>query len=235
MANNDKPNVHAGHRDRLRARFLKEGLDNFEDHNVLELLLFYCIPVRDTNGDAHNLMDRFGSLSAVFDADFNELCEVKGIGDKSATLIKMIPELFRKYEIDKLDKAELALADSKSIANYVSKYFKGLTEEHLYVLCMDSNCRPLAFDAVSKGKKNVTAVERKQIIMCAAKTDATNVILVHNHPSGITAPSRADINVTIQIADFLKEAGFLLADHIIIGHGDEYFSFRDNPKWKNLF
>ena len=96
----EKKNVHEGHRDRLRQRFLQEGLENFQDHNVLELLLFYSIPRKDTNEEAHNLINRFGSLSGVFDASFEELCEVKGIGENSAALIKIMPELFKKYEVD---------------------------------------------------------------------------------------------------------------------------------------
>ena len=94
----ENKNIHEGHRDRLRKRFLDEGLDNFHDHNVLELLLFYSIPRKDTNEEAHNLIDTFGSLSGVFNASHEDLCKVKGIGENTATLIKMMPELFKKYE-----------------------------------------------------------------------------------------------------------------------------------------
>ena len=97
----EKTNVHEGHRQRIRERFLKEGLENFHDHNILELLLFHSIPVKDTNEEAHALINRFGSLSEVFDADYEELCKVKGIGERSALLIKLMPELFREYEKDK--------------------------------------------------------------------------------------------------------------------------------------
>lgn len=228
-------NVHEGHRERLRGRFLEDGLENFYDHNILELLLFYSIPVKDTNKEAHNLMNRFGSLSEVFDADYEELCRVDGIGERSATLIKLMPELFRRYELDKLNRDEVRLNSSELVAKYVSKYFKGLTEEKLYLLCLDNNCKMLSFDLISEGTINATMLNNRKITECAIRTNAASVILVHNHPSGVTAPSKMDINATIDMADVMESVGIRLNDHIIIGHGDEYFSFRASQKWKHIF
>lgn len=228
-------NVHAGHRERLRERFLKEGLDNFQDHNVLELLLFYSVPMKDTNEEAHALMNTFGSLSAVFDASFEELCEVKGVGARTATLIKLMPSLFRKYEIDKLNRDDVTLNSAELVAKYTSKYFKGLTEEKLYLLCLDSNCRMLSFDLVSSGTVNSTPLNNRFISEKAFTSKAASIILVHNHPSGITAPSTMDVNATTGIMDAMKLIGVRLSDHIIIGHGDDYFSFRRSDKWKYIF
>ena len=92
-------NLHEGHRQRLKERFLREGLDHFEPHTVLELLLFYAVPQRDTNELAHRLIARFGSLDAVFDAAFDELCAVEGIGRNTATLLKLVPDLTRRYPV----------------------------------------------------------------------------------------------------------------------------------------
>ena len=228
-------NVHEGHRERLRERFLKEGLDNFWDHNVLELLLFYSIPLKDTNEEAHALIDKFGSLSAVFDADFEELCEVKGIGERSATLIKLMPALFRKYETDKLNKDDVILNSAELVAKYASKHFKGVTEEKLYLLCLDSNCRMLSFDLISSGNINSTPLNNRLITEFAFASKAASIILVHNHPSGITAPSKMDINATTDILDAMRLIGVRLSDHIIIGHGDDFFSFRKSEKWKHIF
>lgn len=228
-------NVHEGHRQRLRERFLRDGLEGFQDHNVLELLLFFSIPVRDTNEDAHRLMNEFGSLSGVFDAKYEDICKVRGIGERTALLIKLVPELFRRYEVDKLNKDTVMLNSADLVAGYVSKYFKGLTEEKLYALYLDSNCKLLSFQLISSGGVNSAPMNNRLIAEYAYSTNAASIILVHNHPSGICAPSRKDIDVTIAMADILGTIGIRLSDHIIIGNGDDYFSFRLSPKWKHIF
>lgn len=232
---NTNKNVHEGHRDRLRQRFLDEGLDNFQDHNVLELLLFYSIPRKDTNEEAHNLIDTFGSLSGVFNASYEDLCKVKGIGENSATLIKMMPELFKKYEVDIINNDDVVLNKSELIAKYVSSYFKGLTTEKMYLLCLDSACRVLSFNLISEGIVNATPLNIRTIMEISLKYNASQLILVHNHPSGIVAPSRNDIDATMGIQDLMRKMGMKLSDHIIIGHGDDYFSFRKSDKWKYIF
>lgn len=228
-------NVHAGHRERLRNRFLKDGLDSFEDHNILELLLFYSISRKDTNEEAHALINEFGSLANVFDASYEDLCQVKGIGERTAMLIKLMPALFRKYETDKLNKENVMLYSAELVAEYTSKYFKGLTEERLYLLCLDSNAQIVSFDLISSGDVKSTPVNNRLITEIALTSKAATIILVHNHPSGITAPSKMDINATQNIMNALSVIGLHLSDHIIIGHGNEFFSFRRSPKWKHLF
>lgn len=230
-----KSNIHSGHRERLRERFLKEGLDNFQDHNALELLLFYAIPQKDTNEEAHRLIDTFGSLSEVFDASYDELCNVKGIGPRTATLIKIMPELFRKYEVDKLNKDAVFLNDSELAAEYACKFFKGITEEKLYLICLDSRCRLISFDLMSEGTIKSTPLNARLIIETAFKNKATSLILVHNHPTGITAPSKADVDATANLAYVLKQSGLRLDDHIIVGHGNDYFSFRKSKKYQDMF
>jgi DNA repair protein RadC len=232
---NETKNVHEGHRERLRQRFLKDGLESFEPHNVLELLLFFSIPMKDTNEEAHSLINTFGSLSSVFDASFDELCKVKGIGEKTATLIKLMPELFKKYEVDKVNNEEIVLNTCELVAKYVSKYFKGVTEEQLYLLCLDSSLRVLCFEQISTGVVNAAPINNRKIVELAYKYNASSIILVHNHPSGVVAPSRADINATISMAELLNSLGMKLNDHIIIGNGDDFFSFRRSEKWRGLF
>lgn len=236
IADNKKTkNVHEGHRERLRQRFLSEGLDNFQDHNVLELLLFYSVPLKDTNEEAHNLMDTFGSLSGVFDASFEELCSVKGIGERSALLIKMMPEIFKKYEIDKANNDDVTLNTSKKVAEYVAPYYKGVTKEKMYVLCLDSNCKVLNFVQISEGVANSAPLNTRKIVETALNCNAASVILIHNHPSGVIAPSRNDIDATIGIANVLEKVSLKLNDHIIIGNGSDFFSFRTSDKYKYIF
>jgi DNA repair protein RadC len=228
-------NVHKGHRERLRQRFLSEGLENFQDHNVLELLLFYSVPLKDTNEEAHNLIDTFGSLSSVFDASFEELCNVKGIGEHSATLIKIIPELFKKYEVDKINNDDAILDTSKRVAEYVAPHFKGVKNEKMYILCLDSNCRALNFTQVSEGIVNTAPLNTRKIMEIALKCNASSIILVHNHPSGIVAPSRKDIDATIGMVNLMQKVGLKISDHIIIGNGSDFFSFRKSDKYKYIF
>ena len=236
ITDNKKPkNVHEGHRERLRQRFLSEGLDSFQDHNVLELLLFYSVPLKDTNEEAHALIDTFGSLSGVFDASFEDLCNVKGIGERSATLIKMMPALFKKYEVDKINNDDIVLDRSKKVAEYVSPYFKGVTNERMYVLCLNSNCNVLNFTQVSEGVANSTPLNTRKIVETALNCNAASVILVHNHPSGVVAPSRNDIDATIGMVNLLQKVGLKLNDHIIIGNGSDFFSFRTSDKYKYVF
>lgn len=228
-------NSHEKHRERVRENFMKNGLESFQEHNILELLLFYSIPVKDTNELAHALINRFGSLSEVLDADYEKLLEVNGVGERTAFLIKFIPELFREYEKDKRNRKDVHLNSSELVAKYVSRYFVGLTEERLYVLCLDKNCKMLSFDLISTGTVNATMINNRKITECAIRTNAASIILVHNHPSGVTAPSKMDINATINMAEVLESVGIRLNDHIIIGHGDDFFSFRTSQKWKHIF
>lgn len=230
-----KDNPHANHRERLRARFRNEGLDSFEDHNVLELLLFFGIPFKDVNDTAHNLLDQFGSLSDVFDARYEDLCKVNGISENTATLIKLLPALFRRYELDKLNKDAVMLNSAELVAKYISKYYKGVTEERLYLLCLDSNCRLLSCNAVSSGTVTATSVNMRMIAELAYAADAADLIIVHNHPSGITAPSRQDVDMTLKLFETMKSIGLRLGDHIIIGLGDDYFSFRKSEKYRCIF
>lgn len=234
-AKDSKKNIHDGHRERLRERFLNEGLKNFEPHNVLELLLFYSIPFKNTNDEAHLLIETFGSFSAVFDADFDELCKVKGIGRNTATLIKLMPELFRKYEIDKVSNDDIVLDTCERVANYASKFFKGVNAERLYLLCLDSSFNILCFEMVSEGTINSAPLNNRKIVELAYKHNAAKLILVHNHPSGVVAPSKSDVNATMMIIELLKSLGMSLSDHIILGNGDDFFSFRRSDKWRKLF
>ncbi len=230
-----KENSHEGHRQRMRERFLSESIENFQPHEALEILLFYAIPRGNTNDIAHELIRRFGSLSAVFDAKIEDLCEVDGVGERSAILIKMMPQLFRKYEIDRLKERDIVLNSAELVAKYASKYFKGYTEERLYLMCFDSMCNLLCIKEISNGNMKRTPVDLGLIAKIAFENEATSLILVHNHPSGIMAPSKADVDVTTKVEQMVHDLGMRLSDHIILGNGDDYFSFRKSEKYKYIF
>jgi len=135
-----KENPHAGHRIRLKERFVKEGtLRNFELHNVLELLLFFGVPQKDTNPLAHDLIRTFGSFENVFRAPLRQLASVKGMTRNAAVLIKLIPEVYRRY-LEESTVLEDLLNSPEKLRGYLLPKFTGLTEETVYLLCMDSAC-----------------------------------------------------------------------------------------------
>ena len=210
-----EPGIHSGHRQRLKDRFLKAGLDHFEPHNALELLLFFGIPQKDTNPIAHQLLKYFGSFSAVFDAPYDDLLKIKGMTRSAATLIKLMPAICRMYDLDKSDHTA-TLNTTNAIVEYIKPYFKGKTVEELYAFFLDSSCKIIAEKQISVGGINFTSVDTRKIIETAISTNCVNVIIAHNHPFGLSVPSSADMTATVDIARALKVCQLTLLDHIII-------------------
>ncbi|NLI57869.1 MAG: DNA repair protein RadC [Clostridium sp.] len=217
--------MHTGHRKRLKNRFLEEGLDSFEPHQVLELLLFFSIPRRDTNEIAHKLLKKFGSLSGVFEADIKELVKVEGIGENSAFLISMIPQLSRRYLNDKWrDKPELN--SSSKAGEYAISLFAGRTYEVFYVICLDAQNRVNYAALVHEGTINEAPIYPRIIVETALRHKANSVILAHNHPGGSLNPSRGDIEATKVIKNALESISIKVVDHIIVC-GERYVSFAE--------
>ncbi len=218
--------VHDGHRDRMRGRFLEGGLDNFNELNALELLLFYCIPRRDTNVIAHALIDRFGSLSAVFEASEHELCEVPGIGENAAVLIRLVPQLMRKSAVSKT-KAICAILSSEDAGNYLIPRFMYEQDEVVLLLCLDSQKRVICCSEMGRGVVNSVETSVRRMVETALKSRAASVILAHNHPDGLALPSVEDDAVTKRIYRALAMVGIPLVDHIIVA-GEDYVSYSDS-------
>lgn len=219
-------NVHEGHRQRLKDRFLKEGLDGFAPHNVLELLLFYAVPQRDTNELAHRLLARFGSLSGVLDADFDELCQVEGVGANVATLLKLMPGLARRY-LDDYDKKGVVLTSIEEVGAFLRPKFVGRKNEMIFLLCMDSRGSVVYGDFIAEGSINAAPMYTRNILEAAMRSHAVSVILAHNHPRGLALPSNADMLATRSVFDALAAAKVRLADHLIFA-GSDYVSMRDS-------
>ncbi len=218
--------THNGHRKRLKKRFLEEGLDSFEKHNVLELLLFYGIARIDTNEIAHNLMESFGSLSGIFDAPYEELLKVNGIGESAASLIKLIPEISRVYMDDKCDYKQL-LNTTEKMGAFLLPKFVGRTTEVVYLICLDNSCKILNCTVLFEGTVNAANISIRKIIETAIKFNASNVILAHNHPTGVALPSNEDLITTDRVVKALKVVGINLLDHIIVARND-FISFADS-------
>ncbi|TYQ18252.1 UNVERIFIED_CONTAM: DNA repair protein RadC [Acetivibrio alkalicellulosi] len=217
--------MHEGHRMRLKNRFLKEGLDGFESHQILELLLFFSIPRRDTNEIAHRLIEKFGSLSGVFEADPKELAKIQGIGETSAFLLSLIPQLSRRYASDRWrDKPELN--SSIKAGEYAVSLFTGRKYEVFYVICLDAQNRVNYAQIVNEGTINEAAVYPRNIVETALLHKANSVILAHNHPGGSLNPSRGDMEATKAIKRALEAISIKVVDHIIVC-GEKYVSFAE--------
>ena len=220
----DKTNTHAQHRERLRKRFLNEGgFNNFEEHNILEMLLFYAIPRKDTNELAHRLLNEFGSFSNVLNAPYNSLVNVDGIGEGAATFLKMLPEVCRRYMMDV--GAEKKIINSSELAiEFIKPYFIGYEEEVILLVCLAGKGEVKQVCEIARGTPTGVAVNLGKILGQFLSTNAQGLILAHNHPQGYAAPSNEDIALTQQLADALKAVGAAFCDHIIISK-DDSFSF----------
>ena len=223
--------MHNGHRDRLKQRFGKEGLDNFEPHNILELVLFYAIPRKDTNEIAHRLIKTFGSLSAVMDAPIGDLLKVEGVGESAATLLKLIPLVSAKYQSDKDSNFKIIDTTESAGAFMVSKFI-GKTDETVYIICLDSKRKVLYDGIIFTGNVNATNISIRKIVEITLRYNATSVIISHNHPGGIALPSKEDISSTAKMQSALRNIGIELIDHIVVADGD-YVSFADSGFIKN--
>jgi len=212
----------------MKNRFLTHGLDNFDDHNVLELLLFYALPRGDVNELAHELINRFGKLADVFDAPIEELKKVNGVGDNTATLIKLIPQICRRYMISRsVSGDDIHITDSKKAGAFIVPYFYGEREETVYMICLDAKCKVINCRMLFRGEVNSANVSIRKIVETALAYKATSVILTHNHPSGIAIPSREDERTTERVMEALKAVDIILADHIVVADED-FVSMADN-------
>ena len=210
--------LHDGHRERKRAQFRQHGLDGFADHEVLELLLYYAIPRRDTNETAHRLLQKFGTLQNVFSAPAEELSRVEGMGEGAALFLTLLPAVYRRA---------MRSTGQEKVLNSVEKfgrYFLSLLaqerQETLYQLCLDAKGKLLTCKKLSQGSADCTALSVRQVVENALLSGASAVVLAHNHPSGVALPSENDRAVTLWVRDALKTMDIRLLDHIIVADGD---------------
>lgn len=225
--------MHEKHRERVRKRFENEGLEGFVDHNVLELLLFYSVPRKDTNETAHRLLEAFGSLDRVFDAPYERLLSVDGIGENSAVLLSMIPQLCKRY-LSLKDVKRPMLLDRQEMKNYVRNKFLGINEEIFYMLCLDGNGCLINCCRIGEGGADSVLVDKRALLETAFRCNAQTVILAHNHPNGIAAPSRDDISATLDFIELFTAVGIRVNDHCIVGDG-EVVSLAESEKFKSMF
>ncbi|MEO5371843.1 MAG: DNA repair protein RadC [Magnetococcus sp. DMHC-1] len=219
--------LHLGHRKRLRNRFLSEGIDQFEPHQALELLLFYALPRRDTNDLAHVLLRRFGTLSAVLEADPQDLASIPGIGENAAAFLSLLPQITRYYLRDRACRNQAPLNTPEATQQYLVPLMAGRTEEVFYLLCLDNRFRLIYPALINRGTVKGVLVEPRLVVETALRHKAAAVILCHNHPSGHLTPSPQDVQFTRLIQQTMIPIGIQVVDHIIVAE-EQIFSFIQN-------
>lgn len=217
-----KPNLHEGHRKRVKERFLKFGVDSFTDVQLLETLLFYAVPKKDTNDTAHLLLDTFGGTFAkVLNADYKELVKVNGIGENAASLIKFVQMVSKKYLISSFaeddDAFKRTVSGHSRLCEYCANLFLGCKNEVLYAIALDDELMVISNEIIVEGNPGSVEISQRKIVEFVLKNNCERIALAHNHPNGSSQPSREDIFATDEVAELLNKLGVELVDHIIVG------------------
>lgn len=211
---------------------MKNGADSFEKHELIELLLYYGIPQKNTNGLAHTLIETFGSIPGIFDAPMNRLLDVNGIGESTAILIKLVSKLCRIYMEKNLNTNNKNLT-KEEIGDIILHKFIGRIKEHVLLALFDAKRNMVFCDIISQGSFGSAGFYIRDIIELSLKYNATRAIIAHNHPSGIALPSQEDIETTINLKNALNLVGIKLVDHIIVADND-YVSIADSDLGKQI-
>lgn len=230
-------NLNKGHRSRMRNRYLVCGFSGFQEHEILEMLLFYALPRVNTNPIAHCLLNTFHSLSGVMDADITELKKIPGIQDQAAIFLKMMPDLFRCYQLSKekeeANRAKLDIEQKAVMTAHLRNLYTGVSKEQVALILLDNSMQIIEQCFVSEGSTNLVSISIRKIVEIALKNNAVFVILAHNHPASSAAPSREDMYVTKQLYNALRYLDITLQDHYILGK-DMILSMREHGFWETL-
>ncbi len=218
--------IHDDHRQRVYNRFLREGLEGFEEHNAMEFLLFLARARGDTNPLAHALIDRFGSVADALDAPIEELMQVQGIGETSATVLKFIPQMCAYYLQSKNAHKKLILDNMETTSTVFLPKFMARTTEALYIALVNDRRELLRLEQLSEGTYNATPFPVDKLVKEMTYQGTSGFILAHNHPHGLPVPSAQDMAITRRIYRLSQAAHVSLLDHLIFADG-EYVSMQE--------
>ena len=216
-----KENIHAGHRERMRTEFLdtNEGA-GMSEHRLLELILFYSIPRGDVNGLAHELVKKFGSLSGVFHAKYDQLMSVPGMGPSTAVLLRLFPAALSRYR-EQTESFDGQVVSLRQLEYLLGPYFFGQRDEVACLVCMDGKSKVLNICELGHGVVDTVPIASRKVLEAALACNASQVVLAHNQVSGVACPSDADVSTTRRLERTLAEgAGITLVDHLIFAGGD---------------
>ena len=230
MKNN---NPHIGHRKRLRNQVLQSGIDSLHEHQVLEYLLTFVLPQKDTNVIAHDLINHCGGFSKVFEADINELTKVNGVGEVVAHFLYNFKDFFYYYQKSKT-KVKPQIHNPADAKNYMLSYFSNKTREEVYLIGIDDKNRVVETKLLSKGSSHQAPIVLQELTRAMLKSDCNSFILTHNHPFGKSNPSAEDDRLTRVVYANSLMNGFKMLDHIIVGENDLYSYRSDSEKWERI-
>lgn len=215
-----------GHRGRLRLKYLNVGTSGLHDYEIMELLLTYAIPLKDVKPIAKNLLTRFKDINGLLDATREELCEVEGISLISAALISLVRDICSEYLAGKMRDKD-ALSSPEAVRDFARMKMAGLKEEAFMVIYLDTKNHVIEHELINEGTVDQAVVYPRNIIKNALVNNATGLIIIHNHPSGLCEPSKEDVKLTYAIRDAAKTVNIRTVDHIIVGKSG-YYSFIEN-------
>jgi DNA repair protein RadC len=221
----DQRDDHKGHRERLKKKYRQSGTAAFLDYEIVELLLCYAIPQGDVKKRARSLLEAFGSIKGIIDADMADLEKVRGIGPHAAVGLKLIRDLCTLYLRQQAEERPQVTCTSE-LVNYCKTALGGRKDEEFRVIFLDAQNRIIDVETIQEGIVNQAVVYPRKVIENALRKKASAIILLHNHPSGHVRPSDADIRLTRTIQETAKVLDILVHDHIIIGE-NRFFSFRE--------
>lgn len=220
-----KKKQYLGHHKRLRDRFIKSGLVGFHDYEVLELLLTYIFPNRDTKPIAKDLLAKFKTLAGVFSADSEELQEIKGVGERTAVYLKLLNDTLGFVFEERAKNEEIQFTKTAQLFEYFKATIGNKKNEVMRVIYLDSKNGLINAENLSEGTISEAVAFPRKIVEGALKYRAFSVIIAHNHPGGVVEPSDNDDKITEQIKNALQTVGIRLQDHLVIA-GNDYFSYR---------
>lgn len=213
---------HEGHRQRIKKRVKNYGLKALEEHEIIEVLLTYPIPRKDTNGIAHDLLKTFGSLNNVINADVSRLKNVKGVGDETCLFFKMLSELIEIY-LEKDNKGPAPnLSTQERCVNYFREHFRIKQNECFYCFCLSASGKLMHYFMHESSDEGHVNFPFKEIIDNVAIPGVNNAIILHTHPNGSVNPSLEDILATKRVQSICSVLGVRLSDHIILNETENY-------------
>ena len=230
--NNSTKGIHTGHRKRVKERYKQSGIEAFQKHEILEFLLFFGIPYKDTNEIAHNVINKFGGFSNAFDASIESLMEIPGMTENAAILIKLVPDIARKYRHEKIAEKH-DISTFAKCREFLSNLMFDSTKEEFYLMSLDSDNKLINCSKLATGTVNRVTINVRDVLHQALQDRAVNVVIAHNHPSHVPFPSPDDYRTTKTIVVSLSYADINVYDHIIIS-GGKYYSLSKNGEMDKM-
>ena len=217
----NKNNLNAGHRQRCREKFVS-CRDSMKDYELIEMILFFAFPRKDTKNIAKILMDKFKNITNLINADVDQLKSVNGIGDSVICVLKLFQEVHLRMLKENIEEDDIKLNSIANVVKYCKSKIGHLVHEEVLILFIDNSGNLVYEDVISSGSVNEVNVYKNLIITKATQNGACGILMVHNHPSGNSKPSQADIELTAEMYKLLKQVKMDLVDHIIVSRNDIY-------------